>query len=147
MAEQYIELYGKLYGLKYTILRYFNVYGERQITEGAYSAVIGIFLRQRASEKPMTLTGDGEQRRDFTYVKDVAKANVMAINWPNDYFNIGAGHNYSINDLADMVGGEKEYIGDRAGEAQATLADNTKARKLGWKPTKDLKDWVHDSIS
>lgn len=146
MSEQYIELYGKLYGTKYTILRYFNVYGERQITDGAYAAVIGIFLEQKEKGKKLTLTNDGEQRRDFTYVKDVAKANLMAIEWPNDYFNIGTGKNYSINDLAEMVDGEKEYIGHREGEAQETLADNTKARERGWTPTKDLKDWVNDTL-
>jgi UDP-glucose 4-epimerase len=144
LAEQYIELYGKLYGLKYTILRYFNVYGERQIITGAYAAVIGIFLAQVAEGKPLTITNDGEQRRDFTYVKDVAKANLMAMEWPSDYFNIGTGVNYSINDLANMVSGEKEYIGNRMGEAKATLADNTKAMKLGWKPEQSLENWVND---
>jgi UDP-glucose 4-epimerase len=145
-GEQYIQLYGDLYGLDYAILRYFNVYGERQITEGAYSAIVGIFLQQKADGKPLTITNDGEQRRDFTYVKDVAKANVMARDWPKSVYNIGTGNNYSINELADEVGGEKKYIGDRQGEARATQADNSVAREQGWKPTKDIKDWIHDQI-
>lgn len=144
-AEQYIELYGKLYGLDYAILRYFNVYGERQITEGAYSAIVGIFLNQKAAGKPLTITNDGEQRRDFTYVKDVARANVMAIDW-HGTFNVGTGKNYSINELADFVGGEKEYIGERRGEARTTLADISNTIEQGWAPTKDIKDWISDSL-
>jgi UDP-glucose 4-epimerase len=141
-SEQYIQLYGELYGLKYSILRYFNVYGERQITEGAYAAIVGIFLRQREKGLSLTITNDGEQRRDFTYVKDVAKANVMAKGWPNGIYNIGTGKNYSINDLADKVGGEKQYIGKRRGEAAVTQADNTKAKEQGWQPTKDIMEWI-----
>lgn len=143
-SEQYIELYGDLYGLDYAILRYFNVYGERQITDGAYAAIVGIFLQQKAEGKPLTITSDGEQRRDFTYVRDVARANLLAKDWPNGIYNIGTGKNYSINQLADYVGGEKKYIGERRGEARVTQADNSAAREHGWQPTKDIKDWIHD---
>lgn len=143
MCEQYISLYGALYGLQYSILRYFNVYGERQILDGAYAAVVGIFLKQKSEGKNLTITNDGEQRRDFTYVKDVARANLMAMDW-SGVTNIGTGKNYSMNDLAEMIGGEKEYIGDRQGEARETLADNTKAKQQGWKPTIDLREWVND---
>lgn len=145
-AEEYIELYHELYDLDYVVLRYFNVYGERQITNGAYAAIVGIFLEQRAAEKPLTITNDGEQRRDFTYVKDVAKANVMAVEWFPGVYNIGTGKNYSVNELADRVGGQKEYIGDRQGEARATLADNARAREQGWKPTVDIVEWIHDKV-
>lgn len=143
-AEQYIELYAKLYGLNYAILRYFNVYGERQILDGAYAAIVGIFLQQRAAGKPLTITNDGEQRRDFTYVKDVAKANLMAQEWPDGIYNIGTGQNYSINQLADEIGGEKEYIGDRIGESQITQADNSKAKAQGWQPSMNIERWIHD---
>lgn len=141
LAEEYIQLYHKLYGIDFTILRYFNVYGERQIIEGAYAAVVGIFLNQLAAKTKLTLTNDGEQRRDFTYVKDVAKANLMATQWQG-VFNVGTGRNYSINDIAEAVGGEKTYIGNRVGEAQVTLADNHKAREAGWSVTKDIMEWI-----
>jgi UDP-glucose 4-epimerase len=143
MCEQYIDLYRELYGLKATILRYFNVYGERQILDGAYAAVVGIFLDQKATGKTLTITNDGEQRRDFTYCKDVAQANLKAVDWEGT-FNIGTGKNYSMNELADFIGGEKDYIGERKGEARFTLADNTKARNAGWQPTMDIKDWITD---
>lgn len=141
ICEQYIKLYHELYDVNYAILRYFNVYGERQILDGAYAAVIGIFLDQKANGQKLTITNDGEQRRDFTYVKDVAYANLFATKWKGIY-NIGTGKNYSVNEIAEFVGGEKEYVGDRLGEARATQADNTKAMNRGWKPTMDIKDWI-----
>lgn len=142
ICEQYIELYGRLYDLDYTILRYFNVFGERQILEGAYAAVIGIFLDKRKRDENMPITNDGNQKRDFTYVKDVAKANLMAMNW-NGIYNIGTGKSYSINQIANLVGGKKEYIGERKGEVRATLADNTKAKSEGWFPTMTIEDWIN----
>lgn len=146
ITEQYIGLYTHLYGLKATILRYFNVFGERQILEGEYAAVVGIFMDQyRNNKKTLTLTGDGEQRRDFTYVKDVATANRMALNeaWDSRIVNIGSGKNYSINQLADAFPkAKKTYLPARAGEGKETLCDNTLARSLGWQPTVDITDWV-----
>lgn len=145
-SEQYIELYSQLYELDYTILRYFNVYGERQITEGAYSAIVGIFLNQKEAGKKLTVTNDGEQRRDFTYVRDVAMANLLASKWPRTTVNVGTGKNYSVNELAKRVGGEIEYIGERQGEARLTLADNRLAKSLGWNPNVDIMEWVDDQI-
>lgn len=140
ICEQYIALYRRLYGLNYVVLRYFNVFGERQILDGAYAAIVGIFMKQREQGKPLTITFDGEQRRDFTYVKDVARANVMAMDWQGT-FNIGTGENCSINDIAEMIGGEREYIGDREGEVRETLADITKAQSMGWEPTVNILRW------
>lgn len=143
-AEQYIQIYSELYGTTYTILRYFNVYGERQILDGAYAAVVGILLDQKANDKSMSVTGDGEQRRDFTYVKDVAKANVMGMNW-NGIFNIGNGDNKSINELTVAIRGHRHHLPEAENEVRATLADNTRAREQGWKPTMQIEDWI-DSV-
>lgn len=145
ICEQYIRLYRELYGLDYTILRYFNVFGERQITEGSYAAVVGIFLNQRSEGKKLTITGDGEQRRDFTYVKDVARANLMGMDW-HGTFNIGTGNNCSITDVADMVQESRQYLPQREGEVQATLADNTKATLAGWRPSVTIKEWADANI-
>lgn len=142
ISEQYIRLYSELYNVDYTILRYFNVYGERQIPNGAYAAVIGIFLEQAKKGLPLTITNDGEQRRDFTYVKDVAVANVLAINWPRNAYNIGAGNNYSVNEIAKAIGGDIVNIGERIGEIKETLADNEKALAQGWMPTTNVIDWI-----
>lgn len=145
ICEQYIELYHKLYGLDFAILRYFNVYGDRQLLGGAYATILGIFLKQKAEGKPLTITDDGEQRRDFTHVADVARANLLAMKWQG-VFNIGGGKNYSINELARMVGGPKKYIPGRIGEVRQTLADNSKANKLGWHPTPDALLKYHASL-
>ena len=147
VSELYIELYEKLYGLDYTILRYFNVYGERQILDGAYAAVVGIFLGQKNKDQHFTITGDGEQRRDFIYVKDVAQANLMAMKWGKNVYNIGAGKNYSINEIANMIGGRKIYVKARPGEVRETLADNNKAKSLGWSPSIDIKDFIKKEMS
>src|SRR5207237_1551964 len=78
MGELYARNFARIYGIETVCLRYFNVYGPRQVTEGAYRLVISIFMDQRARDEPMTIQGDGEQTRDFTWVGDVARANVLA---------------------------------------------------------------------
>lgn len=137
IGEQYCALFGKLYNLPTVCLRYFNVYGTRMIEDGGYAAVIGIFMRQYANGEKLTITDDGEQRRDFTYVDDVVDANVRAMeSSATGVFNIGTGANVSVNEIAARIGGDREYIAKRPGEYRWTLADNAKAKKeLGWKPT------------
>lgn len=146
VCEQYINLYGELYDMNYTILRYFNVYGERQILDGAYAAVLGIFLDQKKRGVPLTITNDGKQRRDFTYVGDVVRANLMAMQWKRQPYNIGTGFNYSINQIAELVGGEKKYIGNRTGEVGETLASNIQAELAGWTPRTKIEDWINANL-
>ena len=146
IGEQYCKMFSEVYGLDTVSLRYFNVYGERINLEGAYKLVIAIFAEQMLQGKPLTITNDGEQRRDFTYVGDVVNANILAATHSErldgEVFNIGNGDNYSVNELADMFGGEKQY-GVEVLEPFLTLADNTKAKEiLGWEPTGDLKTWM-----
>ena len=129
-----------------TCLRYFNVYGERQLLEGAYSLVMGKFVQQRLNGEPMTIRGDGEQRRDFTYVGDVVDANIKASKSDKvgngEVINIGNGNNRSVNQIADMIGGDRITV-DPVVEPRETLADNSKARELlDWKPTMIIEDWV-----
>jgi UDP-glucose 4-epimerase len=148
IGEMYCRLFSEIYGLPTVCLRYFNVYGKRQALEGAYCMVIGIFVRQRKNGEPMTITGTGEQRRDNTSVVDVVRANIMAAESGNvgrgEAINIGRGQNFSINELADMIGGEKIYIESRF-EPMATLADNSLARELlGWEPTVNLPEWLEE---
>ncbi len=136
VGEQYCEMVNLFYGLETVSLRYFNVYGPRQTTDadGPYATVIGIFLGQRQKGLPMTIVPDGTRRRDFTHVTDVARANLLAMEsdkvGKGEIINIGSGKNYSILEVADMIGGPRVFIEPRQGEAQATLADNRKAREL-----------------
>ena len=149
VGEQYCKLYSELYGIETICLRYFNVYGERQVLEGAYCLVMGIFAQQKLEGKPMTIRGDGEQRRDFTYVGDVVDANVKAGMMKNNHpqmfdgeaFNIGNGDNRSVNQIADLIGGDRVNV-DPVIEPRETLADNSKAKEyLGWKPTTKIEEW------
>ncbi len=146
VGEQYCKMFSEVYNLDTVSLRYFNVYGERMSLEGAYKLAIPIFANQILNGKPLTINNDGEQRRDFTYVGDVVNANILAATNPEDLkgeaFNIGNGDNYSVNELADMLGGKKSY-GNKVIEPFQTLADNSKAKNiLNWNPTGDLPTWI-----
>lgn len=146
IGEQYCRVFYHCYGLETVSLRYFNVFGERQSLDGAYKLVMGIFAEQRLKGKPLTITGNGEQRRDFTYVGDVVKANILASSsllvGKGESINIGNGDNRSVNQIADLIGGPKEYIEKRL-EPQKTLADNRKAKELlDWQPTTTVEEWI-----
>jgi len=146
VGEQYCKMFSEVYGLDTVSLRYFNVYGERMSLEGAYKLAIPIFAKQMLDGKPLTINNDGKQRRDFTYVGDVVNANILTAIHPEDLkgeaFNIGNGDNYSVNELADMLGGEKSY-GNKVIEPFQTLADNSKALlMLDWDPKGNLKEWI-----
>jgi len=146
IGEQYCKLYSKLYGIDTVSLRYFNVYGNRQPTKGAYCLVMGIFAQQKLNGESMTIRGDGEQRRDFTYVDDVVDANVKCMEHTShlngDVFNIGNGDNRSVNQIADLIGGHRINI-DPVVEPKETLANYDKANKiLGWSPKGNLEKWI-----
>ena len=145
-GEVMCKMFSEVYGLETVSLRYFNIYGERQNVGGAYAMVIGIFADQKLRGEVMTINGDGEQRRDFTYVGDVVNANILASQsekvGKGEVINIGNGDNRSINDIADMIGGERIHR-EPVIEPKETLADNSLAEKLlGWKPTQNIEDWV-----
>ena len=149
-GEILCKTFSKVYGLETVSLRYFNVYGEKQNIDGAYALVIGIFLNQRSNEKSLTIRGDGSQRRDFTYVGDAVRANILASKSEHvgsgEIINIGNGKNKSINEIASYVGGKIKYI-DPVLEPFETLADNLKAKKLlNWEPKQDVKSWIKDYI-
>ena len=148
-GEKLCSMYTKLFGLPTIIFRYFNVYGERQPLKGQYAPVIGIFLRQRRDGEPLTIVGDGEQRRDFTHVSDVVQANFKAATTEvseecfGQVYNVGCGKNYSVNEIASMISDNTVNIPPRIGESRVTLANNNKLRKtFGWEPTVDLFEWV-----
>ena len=157
-GEQLCELYTKVYDLPTAICRFYNVYGEHQLENGAYATVVGIFEKQFRDDKPLTLTGDGEQRRDFTHIDDIVDGLVRCGNGLLDEafsvisgqaYELGRGKNFSINELADMFGKDypKEYISARGGEYPFTLADYTKAKdELGYNPTLDIKDYIENII-
>ena len=148
-GEKLCKMYTDLFDLPTVIFRYFNVYGDRAPRKGQYAPVIGIFQRQKEAGQSLTIVGDGEQRRDFVHVKDVARANIMAAisnAEPEAYgqvYNIGSGKNYSVNDIASFISDDTINIEPRDGEARETLANIDKVyNTFGWKPEIDVKDWI-----
>ena len=140
------RMFSNVYGVETVSLRYFNVYGERQSLEGAYALVMCVFARQRLNNEPLTIRGDGEQRRDFTHVKDIAKANILAMHSEKvgngEVINIGNCDNRSVNQIAKMIGGPTVNINPVV-EPRETLADNSKAKNLlGWSPSIIIEEWV-----
>mgnify|MGYP000656296846 CR=1 FL=1 len=148
-AEDLCKMYYSLWGLETVIFRYFNIYGERQPIKGVYAPVVGIFQRQHGAGEPMTIVGDGLQRRDFTHVSDVVQANLLAAESERDdvlgeIFNVGTGKNHSVLDVSKMVGGEYKHIEARPGEAEITLANIAKIQEyLNYEPTVELEDWIN----
>jgi len=147
-AEQLCKMYFKLHNLPTVIFRYFNVYGSREPVKGVYAPVVGLFLKQFKAGESMTIVGDGSQTRDFTDVKDVVNANILASESDEEkifgeVLNVGSGKNYSVLDLAKRINGPYEFVPAREGEAQNTLADITKIKKyLRWSPSGDIMDYI-----
>ena len=144
-GEQLCELYSKVYGLSTAICRFYNVYGPHQLEVGEYSTVLGIFARQLREGVPLTITGDGEQRRDFTHVNDIVDGLCKCIgkDLRADIFELGRGKNFSINEIVDLFKTEREYIPARKGEYPSTLCDISLAKdKLEWVPTHNLEDYI-----
>jgi len=146
IGEQYLELFFKLYGLNSISLRYFNVYGQRQPTQGSYVPVMGIFFRKLLRNEPLTITGDGSQERDFVNVKDVAMANLKAAEADlpagHHIYNIGSGEKHSIKKIAEYIHNEIKHIEPRF-EPKTTCANISKAKKdLNWEPQHELFRWI-----
>lgn len=146
IGELYCRLFSDVYGLPTVSLRYFNVYGPHADPDGAYALVIGKFLKQRKEGGSMTITGDGSQTRDFTHVRDIARANLLAAKCENigkgEWINIGAGRPVSVARVAELVGGPVEHIPARL-EPHDAFADNTLAKKLlGWEPTISVEEGI-----
>ena len=143
-AETLCHMYYRLHRLRTITLRYFNVYGPRQPIKGQYAPVIGLFEEQKKRGEPLTIVGDGEQRRDYTHVSDVAEANMCAMmtNYSGIVVNIGTGTNYSVNEVASFISDDTVTIPERPGEARETLANIKRANNLlDWEPKITLEDY------
>jgi len=145
IGEKYTLFWNKLYHLPVISLRYFNVFGTRARSNSTYGAVFKVFLKQKLANKPLTIVGDGNQTRDFTYVTDVVRANLRAAqsDLNGKIFNVGTGKPQSINFLADLIGGETTHIPKRPGEPDSTHADISEIKeKLGWEPEVSFEQGV-----
>tara|TARA_R100000005_G_scaffold96408_1_gene83038 strand:+ start:169 stop:1014 length:846 start_codon:yes stop_codon:yes gene_type:complete len=147
ISEEMLILYDKIYGLKQTIARFYNVYGPNHIEEGEYSTVIAKWDKAHRDKKPITIYGDGSKERDFTHVKDIVEGLIKI--WQTEsyghIFELGRGRKFSLKEVAEMY---KPSFGivyqpDKKGEAQSVLCDSSLAKQvLNWKPTFNLEDWI-----
>ena len=150
-GEHLCELYSNVYDLNTSICRFYNVYGKYHIDSGDYATVLAIFERQWLNGETITVTNDGEQRRDFTHIDDIVEALVSIVgkDFRAEDFELGRGVNFSINEIADCFGKDypREYLPERPGEYDMTLADSTKAKELlNWNPTLNIKDYIEQWI-
>ncbi len=144
-GEELCRMYARVFGVSTVIARFFNVYGKRQIEDGEYATVIGVFERQIRNGKPLTVTGTGEQRRDFTHVSDIVRGLIAMSErgFTGSTYNLGTGTNYSILQVANLFGGPIEFVPKRPGEAFETRADISKTiSDLDWSPKENLVDYV-----
>ena len=136
-AEELIMHWYDIYDLPAISLRFFNAYGPRSRTSGAYGAVFGVFLAQKLANKPLTIVGNGKQTRDFIHVNDLVRGIIKAAtsNKIGKIYNIGGGKEVKVNKIAKLIGGKKIYIPKRPGEPDRSLADISKIKKdLNWQP-------------
>jgi len=150
LGEELVMHWGQVYKIPVISLRLFNVYGPRARTAGTYGAAFGVFLAQKLNKKPFTIVGDGKQTRDFTFVTDVADAFYTASisNIAQEIMNVGSGGHYSVNEIIELLKGDKVFIPKRPGEPDCTFADINKIQnKLGWSAKVPLKEGVNRLIS
>ena len=152
-AEQYGLIFGNFWGIEIVSLRYFNVYGPRSYNPNdrynPYSSVIGVFNYKSKHKEKIQITGDGSQQRDFVHVYDVARANHLAMTSDirNDFFNVGFGKAYTINEVAKCFTDNPQYIPERSGEADITLANIKKIKdNLGWEPLISFEKAIEDNL-
>lgn len=150
-GEQLCKMYYELYGLKTVIFRYFNVYGERQHSQGQYAPVMSIFMRQKKNKEPLTVVGQGYQTRDFVHVSDVVLANILGYQKDMDVygevFNVGTGEGTKIEDIANLISAYQIKIPERPGEVLHSRADNRKIKEyLGWNSQISVLDWIKQEM-
>ena len=153
IGEYYCQVFQAVYGLPTVSLRYFNVYGPKQDPNSDYAAVIPRFIKRVSKGKPLIILGDGEQTRDFVFVTDVVRANILAAESNvTGVFNIGQGQRVTINELARLIIHimNKDvgiiYQGARVGDIRHSLADISKARGFGYEPQYDLDRGFKETI-
>lgn len=147
-GEEACKVWNVIHGLETVSLRYFNVYGPQADPHGAYALVIAKFIEQRKNGQPLTITGTGENTRDYTHVSDIVRANLLAATsdkvGKGEVFNLGGGRNVSVLEIAELIGGDVVHVEARL-EPKDTLADTTKARDfLGWQPKVSIEEGIAD---
>ena len=146
LGEQLVLHWNKVYKMKTDSVRIFNAYGLRSRTSGAYGAVLGVFLKQKIKNKPLTVVGNGSQTRDFINVKDLVEAFYKVQNSKSSgkIYNVGSGQEQSVNTLAKLISDKIIHIPKRPAEPDRSLADIKKIKNLGWQPKVKFKDGIKE---
>jgi UDP-glucose 4-epimerase len=145
LGEELVLHWAKIYKMPNISLRFFNAYGPRSRTTGAYGAVFGVFLAQKIANKPLTVVGNGKQTRDFIHVYDLVNAIILSAKKgaEGEVYNLGSGKEISVNHIAKLIGGKTVNIPKRPGEPDRSLADISKIKKrLGWTPNISIEKGV-----
>jgi UDP-glucose 4-epimerase len=149
-GEAYCQAFGASYGLPSSIVRYSNVYGPGHLPENPYCGVIARFIHDSMEGRPMRIYGGGEQTRDYTYVGDAVAATILAADAPaGSTYNVGTGRETSVNQLAEMIGGEVEHVGlrDIDNVSRRSLGYYRIRLDLGWEPKVELRDGLNNTLS
>jgi UDP-glucose 4-epimerase len=150
LGEELCKMYREVFKLDVNITRFYNVYGPKEITKGEWAAVIGLWRNQIKEGEPITIVGNGEQKRDFTHVDDIIDALIRIMNsneYSEDAWELGTGVNYSIKEVASMFvekfNTKVEFIEDQPGNYQETLRkDQSPIKKLNWHPENKLYKYI-----
>lgn len=151
-GEYYLKMYLDQYQVPTASLRYFNVFGPRQNPESAYAAAVPIFINKALQNEPITIYGDGLQTRDFIYVKDVVKANILASEVGNETYNVALGHSTSVLELAEKIikitnsKSQIKFLDERPGDIKHSKADPSKFNQLGFKPSYTIDQALEETI-
>tara|TARA_Y100001963_G_scaffold146731_1_gene222087 strand:+ start:303 stop:1160 length:858 start_codon:yes stop_codon:yes gene_type:complete len=154
-GEELCRMYQRVYDLNVTICRFYNVYGDYMTEEGEYRTALSIFLNQLRKDEPLTITGDGTQRRDFTHVEDIVEAMVLCAEKEvyGKTFELGRGKNHGIKEIVMMISKMSKksvswtFIPKIEGEMEETLCTSKDAEEvLGWKPKRNVEEWLKDEV-
>ncbi|NQU82903.1 MAG: NAD-dependent epimerase/dehydratase family protein [Parcubacteria group bacterium] len=150
VGEEFAQLFTELYKTPIVILRFFTSFGPRMIFDSEYSLAIGKFFKLKRDNKPLTIFGDGEQTRGFCYVMDIAEGNIKAMESDKlkggEIINLAGAEIVSINQLADLMGGEKVYLPPREGDVRFSMGDASKAKELiDWQPRFSFKQALEET--
>jgi UDP-glucose 4-epimerase len=151
-GEYYLKMYEDQWGVPTTSLRYFNVFGPRQNPKSAYAAAVPIFINKALQNEPITIYGDGSQTRDFIYVKDIVKANILASMKGSGTYNVALGHSTSILELAENIikitnsKSKIQFLDERAGDIKHSQANPEKFNKLGFQPDFTIQAALEETI-
>ena len=149
-AEEFVMHWAKIFDFPAISLRFFNTYGPRSRTSGAYGAVFGVFFAQKLANKPLTIVGNGNQTRDFVHVDDLVSAIIKAAQSKKvgEIYNVGSGKEVTVNKIAKLIGGKRTHIPKRPGEPDRSLADISKIKNdIKWKPKIKIEKGVKELLS